>query len=482
MAGLSVCLLYSLCKTILYDRLQDIVGKGTVDVFSIIPRSPQAQKAWEANGDYIGPWLPDPPRLESFSPRRFHLSNCSFTHSVVSPRHHIRDNDTYVNVDDGESGEDDDSDDRPHQPKNKLGNKEDDQFDDDQPLKRHTQGKPSDDDFDDDDSGGKKKGEQGGKANDVDDEGKGNGARDPAKNSSDNADDDTDGIDDVAAVDPEVTAAEAIAKGDKPNIVFILSDDLGWTSDRTYDLDFVTPFLDRLARRSVVLTKYYSQEASTPTRAALLTGRYPIRLGMQFGEVEADKAWGLDTTETLLPQVLKTAGYTNYMVGKWQLGHHTAEHLPTARGFDYFVGSMVDSQYNCIEGRDGENAGRHSVMYANTSCYAAYDASDVFSHPTLFYGGKAVEIINSHNYSHPMFLFMSIPTVWNPNYDDEESACALPVRYKKMQLYKRIFQDVVGPNRRQFAVSLALLDEMVSIIHDALIAADQLERTYIVVS
>ncbi len=96
----------------------------------------------------------------------------------------------------------------------------------------------------------------------------------------------------------------------------------------------------------ISLSNYYAQEVCTPSRAALMTGRYPISLGMQYDEVLSDSMWGLNTSETLLPEVLRDfVGYKNYAIGKWNLGHYTPYMLPTARGFDQFIGFMNGENY-----------------------------------------------------------------------------------------------------------------------------------------
>ncbi len=132
----------------------------------------------------------------------------------------------------------------------------------------------------------------------------------------------------------------------KPNFVFILSDDVGWNSIgyQNYDLAFATPYMTALAEGGIILSNYYSQEVCTPARASLMTGRYPFHAGLQFGVIKPRDDFGLSIGETLLPEVLKSYGsYTNYILGKWNLGHCSPEYLPTARGFDYFMG-----KFHCI--------------------------------------------------------------------------------------------------------------------------------------
>lgn len=93
----------------------------------------------------------------------------------------------------------------------------------------------------------------------------------------------------------------------KPNIIFILADDLGWSSigNNDYDGSYITPFLSSLAEHGIIMGQYYSQEMCTPARASLLTGKYPITVGVQRGGVQSDVAWGLDKDETTFPQILQ---------------------------------------------------------------------------------------------------------------------------------------------------------------------------------
>ena len=79
----------------------------------------------------------------------------------------------------------------------------------------------------------------------------------------------------------------------------------------------------------------------TPTRAALLTGRYPLRYGLQTGVIPSGGRYGLATDEWLLPQALHEAGYETAMIGKWHLGHAEQKYWPRQRGFDHFYGALV---------------------------------------------------------------------------------------------------------------------------------------------
>lgn len=123
-----------------------------------------------------------------------------------------------------------------------------------------------------------------------------------------------------------------------PNIIVIMADDLGWGDIGVNGASMIkTPNIDRIAREGIQLTSFYAgANVCTPSRAALLTGRYPIRSGMQH-VIMPHSQHGLPKSEITLPEVLKNAGYSTGMVGKWHLGHYD-EYWPTAHGFDEFFG------------------------------------------------------------------------------------------------------------------------------------------------
>ena len=108
----------------------------------------------------------------------------------------------------------------------------------------------------------------------------------------------------------------------KPNIVHIVADDLGWR-DVGFNgaTDIKTPNIDALAKGGAKFTQFYVQPMCTPTRACLMTGRYPFRYGLQTIVIPGPAGYGLDTSEYLMPQCLKEAGYGTAIIGKWHLGH-----------------------------------------------------------------------------------------------------------------------------------------------------------------
>ena len=129
----------------------------------------------------------------------------------------------------------------------------------------------------------------------------------------------------------------------RPNVVVIFADDLGYGDLSCYGApEIETPQLDRLAEEGLRFTDFYSAASvCTPARAALLTGRYPVRhLSHNLGP---ESTGGLPLEEVTLADVLRGAGYRTMAVGKWHLGHARPELLPTGRGFEHFVGLLYSN-------------------------------------------------------------------------------------------------------------------------------------------
>eukprot|EP00040_Diaphanoeca_grandis_P023814 m.130076 g.130076 ORF g.130076 m.130076 type:complete len:552 (+) comp29456_c0_seq1:134-1789(+) len=125
-----------------------------------------------------------------------------------------------------------------------------------------------------------------------------------------------------------------------PNIMFILADDLGYNEMNFMNTTrgLITPNLDKLANNGVILKNYYVQPICSPTRSALMTGRYTIRLGTQSSVIYWDTPWGVDVNETFVSNNLKSVGYRTAMFGKWHLGMFKQEYTPAQRGFDEHMG------------------------------------------------------------------------------------------------------------------------------------------------
>jgi arylsulfatase A-like enzyme len=139
----------------------------------------------------------------------------------------------------------------------------------------------------------------------------------------------------------------------KPNIVYILADDMGY-ADAGFNggKEIKTPHLDRIAKAGTILRSFYVQPVCSPTRASLMTGRYVTHTGV-YSVVKPTTPWGLPLEERTLAQALREAGYETAISGKWHLGEFQPAYLPTKRGFDHQYGLWFGAIDYFTHQRDG---------------------------------------------------------------------------------------------------------------------------------
>jgi uncharacterized sulfatase len=194
-----------------------------------------------------------------------------------------------------------------------------------------------------------------------------------------------------------VLAAALPGAARPPNLIIILADDLGYGDLACYGNPKIkTPHLDRMAAQGAKLTQFNCPMAfCAPTRASLLTGRYPYRSGMNRnpapddGTPEADQRH-LAESELTLPQLLKPAGYATGMIGKWHLGHAKPEWLPTARGFDEYFGIPYSNDMRPVQLLEGVKRVEYPVVQATL---------------TQRYTARALNFIE-RNQARPFFLYL----------------------------------------------------------------------------
>jgi arylsulfatase A-like enzyme len=220
-----------------------------------------------------------------------------------------------------------------------------------------------------------------------------------------------------------------LATARQPNIVHIVADDLGW-KDVGFNgaTDIKTPNLDKLAGEGVKFTQFYVQPMCTPTRAALMTGRYP---------------YGLDTSEWLMPQCLKEAGYNTAIIGKWHLGHADKKYWPKQRGFDYQYGAMIgELDYFTHE--------EHGVLdwYRNNKPVREK------GYTTQLLGDDAVKYINAQDPNKPFYLYLTFNAPHTP--------------YQAPKEYIDRYPNIEDPTRRIYAAMITCLDDEVGRVVAAL--------------
>ncbi len=187
---------------------------------------------------------------------------------------------------------------------------------------------------------------------------------------------------------------------EKPNILMILADDLGYGDLSAYGAtDVRTPNIDRLIAAGMRFDNFYANcPVCSPTRAALLTGRYPDLVGVP-GVIRTHirNNWGYLAQDPLLPAVLKSAGYHTALVGKWHLGL-TSPNTPNQRGFDHFHGFLGDMM------DDYHNHRRHGINYMRLN----NKEIDPAGHATDLFTQWAIDYIRSKAKSgRPFFLYLA---------------------------------------------------------------------------
>ncbi len=209
----------------------------------------------------------------------------------------------------------------------------------------------------------------------------------------------------LLALAPPVGAAEASGPepAARPNVVLILADDLGWRDVSYHGSEIDTPSIDRIAREGVELDRFYAQPSCSPTRAALMTGKSPQRLGIER-PISKNQQGGLPVAETTLATHLARQGYQPLMVGKWHLGHSTPDLFPNARGFESFYGFLSGG----VGYWDRVHGGGYDWQRNGTTLREE-------GYVTHLLADEAVRLLAERDRSRPTFLFASFSAPHLPN-------------------------------------------------------------------
>jgi arylsulfatase A-like enzyme len=244
-----------------------------------------------------------------------------------------------------------------------------------------------------------------------------------------------------AVAAPAVASSQQAAR---PNIVHVVADDLGW-KDVGFNgcKDIHTPNLDALAAGGAKFTQFYVQPMCTPTRACLMTGRYPFRYGLQTAVIPSVSAYGLDTTEWLLPQCLAEAGYRTAIIGKWHLGHADKKYWPRQRGFDYQYGAMIGEL-------DYFTHDEHGVL----DWFRDNQPVKEEGYTTTLLGQDAARLIAEHDTSRPLYLYLAFNAPHTP--------------YQAPKEYIDRYSSIEDPTRRTYAGMVACLDDEIGRVVAAL--------------
>ena len=255
----------------------------------------------------------------------------------------------------------------------------------------------------------------------------------------------------LAGLAPGTHAAVSGASSDRPNIIFVIADDLGWADIGYHNTEVLTPNLDKLAKQSVRLQRHYVMPTCTPTRVGLMTGRYPSRLGVlspAYGDIFGD-----DTTT--LAQALQDSGYQTSISGKWHMGS-PPECTPLKYGFDrsygYFHG-QIDPYTHLY--KTGVRSWHRNDQYL-----------DEEGHATDLITDEAVAVVES-DHNKPFFLYVAYSVPHYPLDEPEEWT----------SLYK---DRIKNRSRRWNAASITHMDAGIGRIVDAVERQGMRDNTLIV--
>ena len=196
-----------------------------------------------------------------------------------------------------------------------------------------------------------------------------------------------------------------------PHLIAILVDDLGWHNVGFHNKLQISPNIDALVASGAELSRHYTYRFCSPSRSALLSGRLPIHVNEDNPPSITSKG-GIDLRMTLLPQKLKTAGYVTATYGKWHLGARQWPNLPMNRGFDHHLGFLTGGEDHYTQlAYEAVSKGKKPVdLWQNAQ--PAYGRNGTYS--CHLYGGEALKLIESHDTSKPLFLYMAFQNTHAP--------------------------------------------------------------------
>ncbi len=255
----------------------------------------------------------------------------------------------------------------------------------------------------------------------------------------------------------------------KPNVIIMLADDLGWSDVGFHGGDIDTPSLDRLAAEGVQLGRFYTTPICSPTRAALMTGRNPIRLGVAYSVIFPWHNIGIHPDERFLSQAFADAGYQTAMVGKWHLGHAQQTYHPNNRGFQHFYGHLHTEvgYFPPFANQGGKDFQRNGVSI------------DDDGYETFLLADEASRFIRERNKDRPFFLYIPFLAPHTPleapdelleKYQDIETDLP-PARSRQTDSTRRVASMLMQPSARP--VYAAVVDAMDQAIGQVLNTLDE---------
>eukprot|EP01064_Diplonema_japonicum_P017370 TRINITY_DN2545_c0_g1_i7.p1 TRINITY_DN2545_c0_g1~~TRINITY_DN2545_c0_g1_i7.p1 ORF type:complete len:503 (+),score=120.75 TRINITY_DN2545_c0_g1_i7:27-1511(+) len=245
----------------------------------------------------------------------------------------------------------------------------------------------------------------------------------------------------------------------KPNILFILADDLGWNDVEVHGSPQIqTGNINSICQRGTRLNRYYAQPVCSPTRSTLMSGRHVIHTGVYspFGQGTANR---LNVTFKLLPEYMKEAGYDTHMVGKWHLGQNTLSSLPTGRGFDTYLGYWSGAEDYLSHVTTG------AYDFANGTV-TAFEYAGAYS--TYTFTDTAVGILKQYDATSPKPFFMYLA------YQNVHWPLEAP------QAYLDMFADVPNTQRQAVCALCKVMDDAIGQVTTTLDKQGLTENTILI--
>lgn len=240
---------------------------------------------------------------------------------------------------------------------------------------------------------------------------------------------------------------------EKPNVIVIVADDLGWNDVGYHGSDIRTPTIDRLAKEGVELNRFYAHPTCSPTRSALVTGKSPLRLGF-LSPLSKNNRLGLPLSESTIADYFKQNGYQTNLIGKWHLGRFSKDYLPNNRGFDHFYGYLTGGvgHYDHIHG--GGLDWQRNGKTIREEGYTTHLLTD-----------EAIRVIENHSKNQPFFLELSYAAPHMPNEAPKKTV--------------EQYQHLPDTNRQLHAAMVTEVDKGIQRIYEALQKEDILDNTII---
>ncbi len=237
------------------------------------------------------------------------------------------------------------------------------------------------------------------------------------------------------------------------NILIFIADDLGWNDVGYHGSEILTPNIDQLAREGVELDHFYSYPICSPTRAALMTGRSPVSIGI--ATPIPDFVHGLPIDEHIMPESFQAAGYQTFISGKWHLGANHVKYFPQNRGFDHFYGHLMGTLHyykHVLRGRvDWQRNGTTIREHGYTTDLIAQEA---------------VKLLETRDKSKPVFLYVSFNAPHFPLVAPQE--------------YIAKYDHIVDEDRRVYAAMVDAMDVAIGTVLDSLDREGMSENTLVV--